>query len=178
MRLAFPERIPLGKAIACAAVLAAIQLFQHTSPSFILLFFAFVVLSVMAFNHAGGFSRPSGVYIFWFALLAVIFGVVVKAILHEPADSNLRVPQTTMTVYIASMLMMWLAAAVSRKLTWKSRGLALVLGANHINLRYSAAGCVALGILLLLANQFLQQNTGSLLAAINQINYFLPLGII
>jgi hypothetical protein len=103
---------------------------------------------------------------------------VVKAILREPADSNLHVPQTTMTVYVASMLMMWLAAAVSRKLTWQSPGLALVLGANKINLGYSAAGCVALGILLLLANQFLPQNSGSLLSALNQINYFLPLGII
>src|ERR1700722_1743786 len=115
MRVGFPDRIPLGKTIACAGGLAVIQLFQHTSPGFVLLFFGFVVVSVLAFNYAGGFSRPSGVYIFWFALLAVIFGVVMKAVLREAADSNLRAPQLTMTVYICSMLMMWLAAAVSRK---------------------------------------------------------------
>jgi len=132
----------------------------------------------MAFNHAGGFSRPSGVYIFWFALLAVYFGVVMKAFLGEPANSNLRTPQTTMTVYIASILMMWLAAAASRKLTWNSPGLAKVLGADRINLGYSAAGCVALGFGLIVANQFLPQSAGSLLAALNQVNYFLPLGII
>jgi len=132
----------------------------------------------MAFNYAGGFSRASGVYIFWFALLAVIFGVVAKVFYGEPADSNLRVPQVTMTVYIASLLMMWLAAAISRKLTSKSPGLALVLGADHINLRYSAAGCIALGTLITLANQFIPQSAGGALSALNQINYFLPLGII
>jgi len=136
------------------------------------------VVSVLAFNHAGGFSRPSGVYIFWFAVLAVIFGVVAKVFYGEPGQSNLRVPQTTMTVYICSMLMMWLSAAISRKLTWNSPGLALVLGANHINLRYSAAGCMAVGFLLVVANLFMSQNPGSALAALNQINYFLPLGII
>jgi hypothetical protein len=178
MRLAFPERIPLGKAIACAAGLAVIQLFQHTSLYFTLLFFAFVVLSVMAFNYAGGFSRASGVYIFWFALLAVIFGVFVKAILREPADSNLHDPQTTMMVYVASISMMWLAAAASRKLTWNAPGLARVLGADRINLGYSAAGCIALGFLLIVVNQLVPQTAGSFLAGLNQINYFLPLGII
>jgi len=178
MRLAFPERIPLGNAIACAAGLAVIQLFQHTSPSFILLFFAFVVLSVMAFNYAGGFSRASGVYIFWFALLAVIFGVAMKAVFREPADSNLHDPQTAMMVYVASISMMWLAAAASRKLTGNSPGLARVLGADRINLGYSAAGCVALGILLIVVNQFVPQTGGSFLSGLNQINYFLPLGII
>jgi len=178
MRLAFPDRIPLGKTVACAAGLAAIQLFQHTAPSFIFLFFGFVVITIMAFNYAGGFSRPSGVYIFWFALLAVIFGVVAKAFYGEPANSNLRAPQTTMTAYIASMLMMWLAAAISRKLTWRSRGLAVALGANHINLRYSAVGCVALGTIIILVNLFVTQGTGGVLSALNQINYFLPLGII
>ncbi len=177
MRLAFPDRIPLGKAVACAAGLVVIQLFQHTTPSFALLFFAFVVVSVMAFNYAGGFSRPSGVYIFWFALLAVIFGVVMKSVFDEPAQTNLRGPQLTLTLYIASVLMMWLATAVSRKLTQDSRGLALALGADHIDLGYSATGCVALGVLLILANQFLSQSSGGLLAALNQINYFLPLGI-
>ena len=178
MRLAFPDRIPLGKAVACAAGFAVIQLFERTAPSFVVLFFAFVVLSVMAFNYAGGFSRPSGVYIFWFALLAVIFGVFMKAAFREPGQTNLHTPQTTMTVYICSVLMMWLAAAVSRKFTWNSPGLALVLGANRINLGYSAAGCVALGVLLIIANNFIPQSPGGFLAALNQINYFLPLGII
>jgi len=178
MRLAFPERIPLGKAITCAAVLAVIQLFQHTSLSFTLLFFAFVVLSVMSFNYTGGFSRASGVYIFWFALLAVIFGVFVKAIFREPADSNLHEPLTTMMVYVASISMMWVAAAASRKVTWNSPGLAQVLGGYRINLGYSAAGCVTLGFLLIVINQFVPQTGGSFLAGLNQINYFLPLGII
>jgi hypothetical protein len=177
MRVAFPDRIPLGKAVACAAGLALIQRFQHTSTSFILLFFTFVVLTVVAFNYAGGFSRPSGVYIFWFALLAVIFGVVMKVVFGEPGNSNLSTPELTMTVYIASMLMMWLAAAISRKLTWNSPGLALVLGADRINLGYSAAGCMAMGVMLVLANQFITQSPGGLLAALNQINFFLPLGI-
>jgi hypothetical protein len=178
MRLEFPDRIPLGKAVGCAAGLAAIQLFQHTTPSFVFLFFGFVVVTVAAFNSAGGFSRPSGVYIFWFALLAVIFGVVGKAFLGEPANSNLRVPETTMAVYVASMLMMWLAAAISRKLTRNSQGLALVLGANHINLRYSAVGCMVMGVFLIMVNEFSPQSAGGTLSALNQINYFLPLGII
>jgi len=145
---------------------------------FVLLFFAFVVVFVMAFNYAGGFSRSAGVYIFWFAILAVIFGIVVKAILGEPGQSNLHAANTTMTAYVASLLMMWVAAAVTRKLTFDSPGLALLLGADRISLRHSAVGCMATGVFLILVNQFVPQSTGSLLAALNQINYFLPLGII
>ena len=178
MHLAFPQRIPFAKTVACAAALAAVQLLQHTSAAFAVLFFSFVVLSVVTFNYAGGFSRPSGAFVFFFSVLAVIFGVVMKAVLNEPANSNLRAPTVTMAAYNGTMIAMLLAVAVSRKLTSSAPGIPSIVGANRVNLRHASLGCVIVGLVIQVISLTLSGGSGTVISAINQVNFFMPLGII
>jgi hypothetical protein len=79
VRLALPTRIPLPKAFVFASLFFCVQWFQHTNFFFSLLYFAFLILSVIAFNFAEGFTRLTGAYIFWYSTLIVIVGVTWKA---------------------------------------------------------------------------------------------------
>ena len=51
-----------------------VQLLEGTSGAFVMLHFAFVILSVLAFNTADGMSSASGWYIFFLSTLAVLVG--------------------------------------------------------------------------------------------------------
>ncbi len=106
MRLPFPERVPLKIVFWFAAILCAIQLSQKTNPAFALGCFFFILVAGLTFNVAGGFRRPSGAYVFFYAMLTVIVGIVWKAFLGEPADSNLSVPLLTISVYVVGICMM------------------------------------------------------------------------
>src|SRR5271170_1107989 len=117
MRLPFPERFPLQYVVLAAAVLAALQQLQQTSLTFSIFSFLFIVIAAITFNMAGGFTRPSGSYVFFYSVLGLIVGLFYKAYLGEPADSNLRSPILTMQVFTGGIFAMLLAVIVSRKLT-------------------------------------------------------------
>jgi hypothetical protein len=65
VRLSLPTRISLPKALVFASLFFCIQQFEHTNLAFSLLYFAFLILTVIAFNFAEGFTRLTGAYIFW-----------------------------------------------------------------------------------------------------------------
>lgn len=178
MRLTLPTHISVPGTVAFAGTLVCVQQLQHTSLAFSLMFFTFTVVSTLCFNLAGGMSRPSGGYIFFFALLTVIIGVTLKAILNEPADSNLETPLLTMAVYTCGILVMLPTVLLAKKLTGRPKGLASLIGGNRINLRYSGIGCMIVGIFIFIINMFVVNQSGSLLSALNQTNFFLPVGII
>jgi hypothetical protein len=159
-----------------AVALFIIEIYQGTSPAFALFGFLFILISAVTFNLAGGLSRTSGAYVFFFSLLAVVLGLVWKAILGEPADSNLNQPVLTMKVYVASMIAMCVAVAVSRKLTPRRPILGkLVTDANMAN---AAMGCMLTGLLIGLTFQMFEIQQGSALSALAQVNRFLPMGLI
>lgn len=151
-----------------------LQQLEHTSFLFSTLFFAFVLLSTLAFNAAGGFSRASGSYVFWFALLVAIVGCVWKAILGEPADSNLQSPVLTMAAYTASMLMILVSVFVSGRITNRTPGLSHFVRANEVNLGLASIGCLVVHQLIVWANQIFPAGNGSLISIINQENIFIP----
>jgi len=187
MRIPFPLRIPLSYAAAFAVVLCVVQVLEGTPVRFALLSFAFILLAALAFNIAGGFARPSGSYIFFYALLAVIVGLSYKAILGEPADSNLAAPQTTMTVYVAGILGM-LAAAYLKRIVLPAKGL-LDDMTKRIDMDAASIGCVIVGFVIYFsgvltvagaetAEERYANSSGTVLSALNQVNHFLPLGLI
>ncbi len=180
MRLPFPTRIPILWASVFAVGMLIVQQFQHTNFFFSLLFLAFVMLSVAAFNTAGGFSRPSGGFIFFFAMLTCIFGVVWKAFLGEPADTNLDAPQVTIAAYVASMACMLGLVYVVRHLLKGRRSFASRMGASSLNLGDAALGCFVMAVALEAINDFslLPGGNGSLINALNHVNLFYPLAII
>lgn len=187
MRIPFPTRLPLSYSCGFAVLLCIAQILEGTAPAFTLLSFAFILIATIAFNTAGGFAYPSGSYIFFYAVLAVIVGLTYKAYLGEPADTNLSTPITTMLVYVAGISGM-LASAYFKRLVLPVRSL-LGENANRIDLDAASIGCMIVGATIFFAGVFTVRaggsaedtyanNSGTLLSALNQVNQFLPLGII
>ena len=119
MRLPFPERIPLQYVVLTAALLAALQQLQGTPLLFSVFSFLFIVIAAITFNIAGGFTRPSGSYVFFYSVLGLIVGLFYKAYLGEPADSNLRSPILTIEVFTGGISAMLLAVIISRRISRK-----------------------------------------------------------
>jgi hypothetical protein len=159
-----------------AAGLSAVQLGEGTNPAFSLGCFFFVIVAAVTFNFAGGFTRSSGAYVFFYATLTIIIGICWKAVLGEPADSNLEDPLVIIYAFLASICMMFVAVLISRKLVTKR---ALLGGlVNDGNMQTATIGCLVTGLILTLILMFSPVQGGSVLSALNQLNRFLPMAII
>jgi hypothetical protein len=175
MRLLFPERFSLVAVFYFAGLLCAIQQFQGTDSTFSLCCFAYILVAAVAFNIAGGFTRTTGAFIFFNSVLGVIIGLCVKAYLDEPADSNLQSPVLTMTVYLAGMCMMLVAALLSRKFATKRALLGKMV--TDVNMQTSTVGCMVTGLLLYFSGSVFTGGNGTVWSALNQLNRFLPMAI-
>ena len=176
MRIPYPERIPLQYVISFATLLSALQLYQGTNIFFSLYSFLFIIIAAIAFNLAGGLTRPSGAYVFFYAVLSVILGLCWKAILGEPADSHLLLPLLTMQVFLGGITAMLLAVFISRRLTAKRPLLGSMV--TDANIQNATVGCMVTGIILSLILMFVPRQGGSILSSLAQINRFLPMAII
>ena len=176
MRIPYPERISLWHALGFAALLSGVQLYQGTTPSFTLCSFLFIIIATIAFNLAGGLTRPSGAYVFFYAVLGVIVGLCWKAILGEPADSHLLLPVLTMQVFLGSITAMLGAVFISRRLTSKRAWLGSLV--TNENIQNATVGCMATGLIVSFAMIFAERQSGSVLSALSQLNRFLPMAMI
>ena len=130
----------------------------------------------MAFNVVGGFTRPSGSYIFAYAVLGVIVGLCWKAVLGEAADTNLSAPQLTIEVFLGGICSVLVAAYISRKLTTKKALLgALIEPKRMLN---ATMGCMLVGIFLRVLIAVFPPENGTILSALQQVDRFLPMALI
>jgi hypothetical protein len=171
VRLPFPERVSLAAAVGFAIVLCALQIYQGTAPLFSLCSFLFIVVAAVAFNVAGGITRPSGAYIFFYAVLAVIVGLTWKAVLGEAADSNLQIPMVTIEVYLCGICGLLAAAYVSKRLTSKRALLADFV--TDENMQSATMGCLVTGLVLICVFALVPMEPGGVLSALLQLNRFL-----
>ncbi|QNI37776.1 hypothetical protein [Edaphobacter albus] len=176
MRIPFPVHIPLSRVTAFAAMLLMVQLHQGTSPEFAIYSFLFIVVAGVTFNVAGGFSRTSGAYVFCYAVLAVILGLCWKAVLGEPADSNLKNPALTMQAYVGSIVAMLIAVIISKRLTPRRPLLGELLKGTTI--QNATVGCLVTGIAVTFLLYVIPTKEGSILSALAQVNRFLPIALI
>ena len=146
MRLPFPVNIPLPRVVCFAALLFGVQLIQKTSPEFAICSFLFVVIAGITFNLAGGFSRTSGAYVFFYSVLAVIMGLCWKAFLGEPADSNLTTPLQTIRVFLGGITAMLVAVMISKKLTLRRPLLGSLV--TEANMQNATVGCMVTGLVV------------------------------
>ncbi len=179
MRIPYPTRIAPLHSATFAGILCVVQLLEGTPAYFSAYTFLFIFIATLAFNAAGGLSRPSGAYVFFNALLTVIVGLVVKAFLGEAAETNLFAPKTTMLVYVSGMAAMYAAVLAARRLTPKKA----VLGDLGSPESWGSAsiGCVLIGIVISILYSNLHGGKGTLSGIVSiawQLNRFLPLGII
>jgi hypothetical protein len=162
-----------------ALILGLLELYQGTSPTFVICAFLFIVISGATFNLAGGLSRPSGAYVGAYAILVVILGLCWKAVLWEPANSNLLQPDLTMEIYLGSIVSMYAAVAVSRLLT--SRRPLLGNLVTDANMQNATAGCLVTGLTVLVIiamTEVADRKAGGVLSAVAQLNNFLPMALI
>ncbi len=178
MRLSLPTRVPLSKAFVFAVVFFCVQQIEHTGIFFSLLYFAFLILSVVAFNAAEGFTRISGAYIFWYATLIVIVGVTWKAAVGEAADSHLFTPLLDMALYSASMVMLLLVTLLNKKMDFRSMGVGGGFSTAELNYTGAGLGCLILWFGIIYADVIFGQAPGGLVSALVQVNVFGPLGLI
>jgi hypothetical protein len=162
VRLELPTRVPLPKVFVFAS----------------LLYFAFVILSAIAFNLAEGFTRLTGAYVFWYSMLIVIVGVTWKAVLGEPADSNLVDPLLDMSLYAASMVMLLLVTLLNRKMDFRPLGVGGGFSKAELNYTAAGLGCIVVWLGILYAVPIFGNAPGGIVSALTQVNVFGPLGII
>jgi hypothetical protein len=176
VRLPYPERISLVGTFYFGLLLCGIQLAQGTDPIFSLACFAFILIAALAFNVGGGFTRPSGGYVFFYATLTIIIGIIWKAVLGEPADSNLHNPLLTISVFTFGITMMLVSVYLSTKLTTKRAILGRMV--TDANMQTATVGCLVAGILLQVVGTVASGGNGSVISALNQLNRFFPMAII
>jgi hypothetical protein len=178
VRLPFPERVPLLPVFGFCAALNMLQLFNGTTPLFSVLTTLFILIVTVAFNTAGGLTRPSGGYIFAYSILVVILGITYKALLGEPGQRNLLQPTLTLEVYVGSALALLIATFVARKFTLQKS--LFPTFPSLTDMGRASIGCFFVGAASQLYGIFSSAGiqTGSILSALNQLNYFLPLAMI
>jgi hypothetical protein len=176
VRIPFPERVPLNRVAIFAGALFAIQMYQGTAFYFSAGCVAFILIAAFAFNAAGGLTRSSGAYVFFYSLLVVIVGLCYKAYLGEPADSNLLDPQTDILAYVGSIAAMFGAVLVSRRLARKSGLMQNLL--KESGMYRASVGCIVFGVVGGLIIALLGEAGHKIATAYNQINQMFPLGII
>jgi hypothetical protein len=178
VRLSLPTRIPLSKVFVFASVFFCVQQLEHTGLLFSILYFGFLILTVLAFNSAEGFNRISGAYIFWYSTLIVIVGVTWKAVLREPADSNLLDPLLDMALYTASMVMLLLVSLINRKMDFRAIGIGGGFSKAELNYTAAGLGCAIVWLGILFSVPIFGNAPGGVVSALNQVNVFGPLAII
>ncbi|RSL17929.1 hypothetical protein EDE15_3481 [Edaphobacter aggregans] len=176
MRIPFPVHIRLWHAFCFAGLLFTAQLLEGTSLYFSVCSVLFIVIATVAFNLAGGLARPSGAYVFFYSVLAVIVGLCWKAMIGEPGDSNLLNPLLTIRVFLAGITAMLAAVYVSRKLTAKRAFLRNAVA--EAKMQNATIGCMITGLFLSFLLMVLTWQSGSALSALAQVNRFLPLAMV
>ncbi|WP_158820005.1 hypothetical protein [Granulicella sp. S156] len=179
MHIPYPERIPYAWATTFASVLFAVQLFERTQLLFALCCFAFILVATAAFNIAGGLYRPAGAYIFFNAVLTLVVGVVVKAVLGEPADTFLASPQLTIEIYLFGMLAMLFGAYVESRFRPRKSFIEAKLPMPNLRTIYFGATAIALFLKLIYMLAGIGLITGSsFITTVYNADHFLPFALI
>jgi hypothetical protein len=175
VRIPYPERISYLWAVVAATLLLGVQVLEHTDKTFAFLCFAYVLITVIAFNMAGGMYRPAGAYIGFTAVLTALIGLATKAYFREPAQSHLQVPVRTMEVYVCGMVALLMAVFVERAIR-PSRPLVVRLF-PVVSLRSVYLGAALLGIVSNLLYVF-TPNVQGLLHFVREIDLLGPFSIV
>jgi hypothetical protein len=176
VRIPFPERIPIDRVAIFAIVLFAVQQLEGTALYFSIGSVVFLLVATFAFNTAGGLTRASGAYVFFYSVLVVVIGLCYKAFLGEPGDSNLQDPHTTIKVYDGGILAMLAAVVVSRRFARKTGLLQNLMKDSEM---YRASiGCMVIGVGGPFLIALLGRSGAWLATAFAQLNQLIPLAII
>jgi hypothetical protein len=176
VRIPFPERIPIEGVALFSLALFVVQQLEGTALYFSIGCVLFVLIATLAFNTAGGLTRASGAYVFFYSVLVVVIGLCYKAYLGEPADSNLHDPHTTIEVYVGGITAMLAAVVVSRRTSRRTGLLQNIM--KDSDMYRASIGCMVLGIGGPSLIAMLGPSGAWLGTAFTQLNQLTPLAII
>lgn len=177
MRIPYPERISYTAALCFAALLLLAQLLEQTQPIFAFCCFAYIMVTVAAFNLSGGLYRPAGAFIFFNSVLSIILALVVKAFLGEAADANLVAPLRIIEVYLLGMVSMLIASFIETRFRPRRALIPSIL--PLVTLRGAYIGAAILG----LASTFFWLSgpnlpNGGIFTALHNVDSLLPFALI
>lgn len=159
-----------------AVALAIVQRMEGTPLYFCVGCLLFLLIATLAFNTAGGLTRASGAYIFFYSVLVVVIGIVYKAFLGERADSNLQDPRTTIEVYVAGISAMFVAAFLGRRFTRRTPLFENIL--KEEQMYRASVGCILAGLVVDPIFGLLGERGEVFQSAFAQLNFLIPVGII
>lgn len=155
-----------------------VELLEGTTPLYSGLVFVFFMLSVVAFNIVGGFSRPSGGYIGFYSLLVVVVGTVYKALLGQPAQTYLAQPLLVMSTYVATMGGMALTGFLSSRIATTTDGVAGLMNVSERDFSSSALGCLVVHVVIMTAATTLPGGGGQVIHSLILVNPFFLLSAV
>ena len=176
LRLSLPARFPIQYVATFAGVLFLVQQMEGTTLAFSVYTFLFIVIGAFAVNEAGGLTRPSGGYIFFYIMFGALVGLCWKAVQGEPAQTHLARPLLTMLIYVCGVIGLYAAATISRRFSRKRAFLETVVSDD--NLQNATIGCLVIGTSLTIANRVFLKENGGLLSALYQVNHFNELAVL
>ncbi len=183
MRLPFPIHLNMQYVLIVLVLTLYAQILNGTDPLFAAIACMAMMFSAMAFNVVGGLSSLSGVFICFLSLSTYITLIYTKIFTFEPTNKNFSQPLLTITATALADFGILIAAWLSRRFVSK-QPLVRFSPRDTENLRNTAGGMIALGIILqvLISNYGINSEgtvvNGSIWAALNQLNGFIPLTII
>jgi hypothetical protein len=109
-------------------------------------------------------------------VLVFIVGICYKAILGEPAQTNLLAPRTDIEAYVGSIVGLYAAVIISRRFSRKTALLQNLL--TESKMFRASVGCIVFGIAGGFLIALLGNGGAALQSAFGQLNELVPLGII
>lgn len=178
MRLPYPTRLNINHVLVVAVLLLLAQLLNGTGPVFAFFSSLAIVLSALAFNALGGLGSVSGAYVFFMALPTFVILVIVKVVSWEPSGKHFERPELTIAATAIGWAGIWMAAALSRRFA-SSRNIVRFTARDLEGLKNTSAGLLVIGLFSqILISNFYTGASGTVWAALNQLNIFVPMATI
>jgi hypothetical protein len=183
MRFPWPEHIKTKHLVLFATALLVGQLVSGTDPLFAICIFCYTILAGIAFNIGGGLFTFTGSFIAFQSLEVILISQITKLILWQPADSNLQSPLHTASIYVVGMAAELAAVVVCAKFRRKepifdsrkddSRMMEMSMAGSFL-------GIVSSFLLFTFGVDSVTgaMSQGTIWAYLNQVQTFLPLGIV
>ena len=178
MRIPYPTRLNVNHVLIVVLFLLFAQLLDGTDPVFAFLGCAAIVFSVLAFNILNGLSTVSGAYVIFTAIPTFAILIFVKVLYWEPTNRHFEYPMITMAATTIGWAGILAAAALSTKFS-TLKNIVRFTARDLENLKNTSAGLLVIGLIsqILLTNYNTGAN-GTIWAALNQLNIFVPMATI
>lgn len=169
-----------GMAFAMALMVAEILL--GTNPAFAGCIFIYVMVTVMAFNAAGGLYTVSGSFIAFQSLQSLLISQIGKICYLQAADSNLHSPLTTVAIYTVGEMALLGACIITKRYRRTNPILDSRRDAKYTMAMSMTSSLIGIVTVLLVgtvgSDQFGNIEGGSVWSYIGQMGNFLLIGII